>query len=204
MLPKKLGHFSILITNLVIFCRSNWRDLIFLILKYYLVLEVLKKSFQRLRGKPACFQKYLLQEPFETIDKYNLMERLYMLDSSFIYTLSVLQIIAVVLILFNRTIIIGSIALLLLLNLQFLLALSYTTQMFGAILTLKYSFLIIINLIVLFKHRKRIIEVFKSLTQNKHIEFRPQLLVLIIIIVLAWQLRFVVNWFIIRLDNFIF
>jgi hypothetical protein len=76
--------------------------------------------------------------------------------------------------------------------------------MFGAILTFKYSFLIIINLLVLYRYRKRIIVVFKSLTQNKHIEFRPQLLVLIIILILAWQLRFVINWFIIRLDNFIF
>lgn len=114
----------------------------------------------------------ILNTPLKDVDKFHLAWHLFSLDKTFDNVVGLTQILGAVLIVFNRTALLGTLILLPILGQIFLIDLAFTTNIFGAALPIRLSCMILADLLIMFYYKDRMILVWNNLTNGMTTKFR--------------------------------
>ena len=114
----------------------------------------------------------ILNTPLKDVDKFHLALHLFSLDRTFDIVVGVSQIIGAVLIVINRTALVGALMLLPILGQIFLVDLAFTTNMFGAALPIRLGCMILSDLLILFYYKDRMVLVWNNLTKGTTTKFK--------------------------------
>ena len=153
----------------------------------------------------GSFNQEILNSPLKEVDKFNLAWHLFSLDKTFNIIVGITQIIGGVLIIINRTTLIGALILLPLLAQIFLIDLAFTTDMFGHSLTIRLGCMIFSDILILLYYKEKMILVWKNLTNNTSTKFKYKwwiflvlpifgLLTDFIFGILSFPIKLLVNW----------
>lgn len=108
----------------------------------------------------------ILNTPLKDVGKFDLAWHLFSLDESFNICVGLLQIIGAILIVINRTTLVGALILLPILGQIFLIDIAFTTDVFGAALPLRLAGMIACDLIILYYYKDRMILAWNNLTDG--------------------------------------
>lgn len=141
-------------------------DFIVLVLRWYLGYYMLKYGLSKLIDGQFVRSEEILNTPLKDIDKFNLAWYLFSLDKTFNVIIGLSQIIGAVLIIYNRTVLLGAIVLIPILAQIFLVDVSFTTEIFGSALPIRLLGMLISVFIILYYHRDRVIAIWNILTKK--------------------------------------
>ena len=156
-------------------------DFIILVLRWYLGYYMLKYGFSKLIDGQFVRSEEILNTPLKDIDKFNLAWYLFSLDKTFNIIVGLSQIITALLIIYNRTVILGVIMLIPILAQIFLVDVSYSTEMFGSALPLRLIGMLISTLLILSYYKDRVIKIWNLITKNTSTKFSYKWWVFIIL-----------------------
>lgn len=114
----------------------------------------------------------ILNTPLKDVDKFNLAWHLFSLDRSIDVVVGVLQIIGAILIVINRTVLVGALLLLPILVQIFLIDLAFTTNTFGFALPIRLSCMIFSDFLILFYYKDKMILAWDNLTNGTTTKFK--------------------------------
>jgi hypothetical protein len=117
-------------------------------------------------GQFGLYDPAVLEKPLKEIGKFQLAWYLFSLDKSFNIIVGLFQIIGAILIVINRTTLIGALWLLPVLGQIFLVDLAFTTDMFGPALPVRLAGMIIADLFILYYYKDRMILAWNNLTMG--------------------------------------
>jgi hypothetical protein len=181
-------------------------DFLVLTLRWYLAYYMFDYGWAKIAGDQfGVFDPSLLNKPLKEIDKFHLAWHLFSLDRSFNMIVGIMQILGAVLIVFNRTVLLGALFLLPILGQIFLIDLAFTTNTFGPALPLRLAGMLISDLLVLAYYKDRIILVWNNLTKGTTTRFKYKWWIFIfmpllglitdfVIGILSYPIRLVIIW----------
>jgi hypothetical protein len=148
----------------------------------------------------------ILNTPLKDVDKFHLAWHLFSLDKTFDIVVGFTQIIGAVLIVINRTVLVGALLLLPILGQILLIDIAFTTNMFGAALPIRLCGMILSDVLILFYYKDRLLLVWNNLTKGTTTAFRYQWWVFILLPfigfamdlvfgVLMYPIKLVISWF---------
>ncbi|MGE0637368.1 MAG: hypothetical protein AB7P01_13070 [Bacteroidia bacterium] len=153
--------------------REQVFDFAILTLRWYLAYYMADYGFSKLTGDQFGHRSVeILNTPLKDVDKFNLAWHLFSLDRTFDIVVGLTQIIGAVLIVINRTVLIGALMLLPILGQIFLVDLAFTTNMFGPALPIRLSCMILSDLLILYYYKDRMILVWGNLTKGTTTKFK--------------------------------
>lgn len=153
--------------------REQIFDFTILTLRWYLAYYMADYGFSKLTGDQFGYRSVeILNTPLKDVDKFHLAWHLFSLDRTFNIVVGVSQIIGAVLIVINRTALVGALMLLPILGQIFLVDLAFTTNMFGAALPIRLGCMILSDLFILFYYKDRIVLVWSNLTKGTTTKFK--------------------------------
>lgn len=192
-----IGPFFLFIIGIIFFIVSvikNYRlntkikiskaqifDFIILVLRWYLGYYMLKYGFSKLIDGQFVRSEEILNTPLKDIDKFNLAWYLFSLDKTFNIIVGLSQIVGALLIIYNRTVILGALILIPILFQIFLIDVSFTTQMFGSALPLRLIGMLFSVLLILYYYKDRILKIWDLITRNTSTKFSYKWWVFIIL-----------------------
>ena len=142
-------------------------------------------------GQFGVHDPKILEQPLKDVDKFYLAWHLFSLSKAFDVIVGVFQIIGGLLLVFNRTVLLGCLLLLPILFQILLVDIAFTTNMFGAALPLRLTIMILCDFTVLYYHKDKIIPVIKLLTSKGQGKFKYKWWTYIIVFLLALPLDFI-------------
>lgn len=176
------------------FSKNQFFDFVILVLRWYLAIYMILYGWGKLTGNQfGVFDQTLLDRPLKNIDKFYLAWYLFSLNKSFDVVVGLIQIISGLLILINRTVLLGSLLLLPILGQIFLIDLAFTTSSLGLGLPLRLAGMIVSDLLVLLYYKDRMILVWQNLTAGVTTKFNYKWWFFLIIPFLGLAMDFVIN-----------
>lgn len=169
-----IGILFFIVSIIKKYCLNNYSkiskeqiiDFIVLVLRWYLGYYMLKYGLSKLIDGQFVRSEEILNTPLKDIDKFNLAWYLFSLDKTFNVIIGLSQIIGAVLIIYNRTVLLGAIVLIPILAQIFLVDVSFTTEIFGSALPIRLLGMLISVFIILYYHRDRVIAIWNILTKK--------------------------------------
>lgn len=161
----KLSEFSL--------TKEKFFDSVILVLRWYLAYYMFDYGWGKMIGEQFGHRSVeILNTPLKDVDKFNLAWHLFSLDKTFDIVIGIMQIIGAVLIVINRTVLVGALLLLPILGQIFLVDLAFTANMFGGALPIRLVCMILSDLLILFYHKDRMILVWNNLTKGTNTKFK--------------------------------
>jgi len=133
----------------------------------------------------------ILEQPLKNVNTFYVAWYLYGQSYFFNIVTGILEIIAAILLLFNRTVLIGALMVLAVLGNIFIIDVSFTTSVFGYALPIRILGMMISALLILFYYKKRIISAFKMLTDGITTKFKYQWWIFLILPIVGFLMDFV-------------
>jgi len=153
--------------------KEKFFDFAILVLRWYLAYYMFDYGWGKMTGDQFGHRSVeILNTPLKDIDKFHLAWHLFSLDKTFDIVIGLMQIIGAVLIVVNRTVLVGALMLLPILGQIFLIDLAFTSNMFGAALPIRLVCMILSDLLILFYHKDRMILVWNNLTKGTTTKFK--------------------------------
>ncbi|HTN46839.1 MAG TPA: hypothetical protein VL098_10875 [Flavipsychrobacter sp.] len=148
-------------------------DFVVLALRWYLAYYMADYGWSKLTADQFGHRSdAVLNLPLKDVDKFNLAWYLFSLDKTFDVVVGITQIIAAILIVINRTVLVGALLLLPVLTQIFLVDLAFTVEIHGISLVLRLACMVLADLLILFYYKEKMILVWKILTQGTMTKFR--------------------------------
>ncbi len=186
------------------FTRKQIFDFAILTLRWYLAFYMVIYGWSKITGGQfGLFDPTLLNKSLKDIDKFRLAWYLFSLSKSFDIIVGSLQIIGALLILINRTALIGSLLLLPILGQIFLIDLAFTTAVLGPALPLRIGGMIVSDLLILVYYKDRMILVWHNLTDGLTTKFKYKWWVFILLPFLGLGTDIVISLLTYPLKHFI-
>jgi uncharacterized membrane protein YphA (DoxX/SURF4 family) len=174
--------------------REQIFDFAILTLRWYLAVYMASYGWSKMTGGQfGLHDPALLDKALRDVDKFDLAWYLFSLDKSFSILAGLLQIIGAVLIVINRTALIGALILLPVLGQIFLVDLAFTTSVFGPALTLRLGIMIISDILILFYYKDRMIIVWHHLTDGLTTKFNYKWWVFILMPLIGLSIDFLMG-----------
>ena len=153
--------------------REQVFDFTILTLRWYLAYYMADYGFSKLTGDQFGHRSAeILNTPLKDVDKFNLAWHLFSLDRTYDIAVGIVQIIGALLIVINRTALVGTLMLLPILGQIFLVDLAFTTNVFGPALPIRLSCMLLSALLILYYFKDRMILVWNNLTKNTTTKFK--------------------------------
>lgn len=153
--------------------KEKYFDFAILVLRWYLAYYMFDYGWDKMTGDQFGHRSVeILNTPLKDVDKFNLAWHLFSLDNTFGIVIGITQIIGAVLIVINRTVLVGALMLLPILGQIFLIDVAFTTSIFGAALPIRLSCMILSNILILFYYKDRMILVWNNLTKGTTTKFK--------------------------------
>lgn len=181
-------------------------DFAILALRWYLAYYMLDYGWGKMTGGQFGNRSAeVLNAPLKDVDKFHLAWHLFSLDKTFDIVVGITQIVGAILIVINRTVLLGALMLLPVLGQIFLVDLAFTTGMFGPALTIRLACMILSDLLILYYYKDRMVLVWKNLTEGVTTKFSYKWWVFILLpfiglatdlvfAVLTAPLKLLINW----------
>ncbi len=148
-------------------------DFTILALRWYLAYYMVDYGFGKMVGNQFGHRSdEILNTPLKDVDKFHLAWHLFSLDKTFDMVVGASQIIGAILIVINRTVLVGALMLLPILGQIFLVDLAFTTNMYGAALPIRLSYMIFSDLLILWYYKDRMVLVWNNLTNGTTTKFK--------------------------------
>jgi hypothetical protein len=147
----------------------------------------------------------IMEKPLKQIDKFYLSWYLFSLNRTFDVAVGVFQIIGALLIVFNRTVLVGALVLLPILGQIFLVDLAFTMNVFGSVLPIRLLCMIVSDLLILLYYKDKVIAAWHILVKNTTTRYKYKWWVFILFPVIGllmdfiwsaitWPLTLIINW----------
>ena len=155
------------------FSKHKVFDFLITVLRYYLAYYMITYGLDKISGGQFGQRSAeILNTPLKDVDKFNLAWQLFSLDRTFEVVVGISQIIGAILIMINRTTLIGALVLLPILGQIFLVDLAFTTNMVGHSLTIRLGAMICADLLILFYYKERMVLIWNNLTNGMNTKFK--------------------------------
>jgi len=133
----------------------------------------------------------ILDMPVKQVDRFYLAWHLFGLSRPFNVIVGLFQIVGAALILFNRTAIIGALFLLPIILTIFFIDLAFTSNVFGAALTIRLLCMILSDFLILYYYRQKLIAAFKLLNTGVSTRYAYKWWVYLLLLPIGLLLDFV-------------
>lgn len=144
-------------------------------------------------GQFGIYDPAILEKPLKEVDKFHLAWHLFSLDKSFDILTGLMQILVAILIVINRTTLVGALLLLPILGQIFLVDQAFTTEMFGSALPVRLAGMIISDLLILLYYKDRMLLVWNNLTNGITTKFKYKWWIFLLLPVLGFLTDFVIG-----------
>jgi hypothetical protein len=144
-------------------------------------------------GQFGVYDPIILEKPLKEVDKFHLAWHLFSLDKSFDIIVGLFQILGAILIVINRTALVGALLFLPILGQIFIVDLAFTTEMFGPALPIRLAGMIVCDILILFYYKDRMILVWNNLTSGVKTKFKYKWWVFILLPLLGLLTDFVIG-----------
>lgn len=169
-------------------------DFIILVLRWYLACYMIKYGWGKLAMTQfSVHDASILELPLKEVDNFYVAWHLYSRSEFFNISTGIMEIIGGLLIIFNRTAIIGALLILTILGQIFIIDVSFTTDIRGYDLVVRILGMILSALAILFYYKKRIIAAFKILTDNVSTKFQYKWWIFLFLPILGLLMDFVLG-----------
>lgn len=137
-------------------------------LRWYLIVYMLIYGIQKIAlNQFGVYDQSILQTPLEDVDTFYIAWFLFQKSVFFNISTGFIEFLAGILLIFNRTVIIGALLTLTVLIQIFILDTAFTTETLGYSLPIRLGGMIFCNLIILYSFRKRLFLALSILTKIK-------------------------------------
>ncbi|MCC6411663.1 MAG: hypothetical protein IT270_08390 [Saprospiraceae bacterium] len=149
------------------YSRSQMLDFTVLALRWYLAFFMFSYGYSKMTGGQfGLFDPAMLDKPLRENDTFHLAWYLFSQSKSFDVVVGLSQILGAVLLVFNRTVLLGALVLLPVLGQILLVDVAFTMEQFGAALPVRLACMIISDMIILFYYREKVLVAFRALTEG--------------------------------------
>ncbi len=153
--------------------KKQFFDFVVLVLRWYLAYYMFDYGWDKLTGGQFGHRSpEILNTPLKDVDRFNLAWHLFSLDKTFNVIVGLSQIIGAVLIVINRTVLVGALMLLPILVQIFLIDIVFTSSMFGAALPIRLSGMLLSDMLILYYFKDRMLLVWDNLTNGMIVKFK--------------------------------
>jgi uncharacterized membrane protein YphA (DoxX/SURF4 family) len=160
-------------TSKINFSKQKVFDFLIIVLRYYLAYYMITYGLGKILGGQFGHRSAeILNTPLKDVDKFNLAWQLFSLDRTFDVVVGISQIIGAILIMINRTALVGAFMLLPILGQIFLVDLAFTTSMLGHSLTIRLAGMIFADMLILFYYKERMVLIWNNLTNGMNTKFK--------------------------------
>ncbi|AUC15873.1 hypothetical protein BTO06_12240 [Tenacibaculum sp. SZ-18] len=144
-----------------------------LALRWYLVFYMINYGWSKLTlSQFGVHDTSILEQPIEDIDSFYLAWHLFERSIFFNIATGILEIIGGILLIFNRTLLIGTLLVLSILSQILIIDISFTTGVHGYALPVRISGMILADLLILYYYKDKIIIAWKNLTNGISTKFK--------------------------------
>lgn len=142
-------------------------DFTILALRWYLAIYMFDYGIGKITGGQfGIIDSEILNRPLKDVDKFHVAWHLFSLSKTFNIIVGITQIAGAILLVINRTLLIGALFLLTVLFQILLIDVAFTTDVFGAALPIRLSVMLLSDLAILFYYKDRMKLAWKNLTEN--------------------------------------
>ena len=169
-------------------------DFAILALRWYLAFYMIDYGWGKMTG--GQFQVHdpaILEKPIKEIDEFYIAWHLFSLSKTFNVVVGLSQIIGGVLIVINRTVLIGAFLLLPILFQIFLIDVAFTTNMFGSALPVRLAGMIFSDLVILWYYKEPVIAAWHALTKELPSEFQYNWWVYPTLVIVGFMMDFIIG-----------
>lgn len=183
-------------------------DFIVLALRWYLAYYMLDYGFGKLAGDQfGVYDSRILDMPVKQVDRFYLAWHLFGLSKTFNIIVGIFQIIGALLIIINRTALIGALFLLPIIANIFLIDLAFTTNVFGAALTIRLACMMLSDFLILYYYCDKLIAAYRILTVGVGTRFKYKWWIYLLLLpigllidfvwgALVWPIKDLLDWLI--------
>lgn len=188
------------------YSRQQIIDFIVLALRFYLAFFMIDYGWGKATGGQFhIWDPKILDKPVKDVDKFYLAWHLFSMSTVFNLVVGSTQIIGGLLLMFNRTVLLGALFLIPVLIQILLVDIAFTTNMFGAALPLRLTIMLLCDIGILYYHKDKMIPVIKLLTSSGLGQFKYKWWTYIIVLLLAlpidfmfallaWPFKMLIHW----------
>lgn len=133
----------------------------------------------------------ILDQPLKDVDKFYVAWHLYDQSHFFNYATGLAEIIGGLLLMFNRTVLLGALLVLTILGNILIIDISFTINLLGYGLPIRVSFMMLSAILILYYYKDRMIKVFNTLTEGVTTKFKYKWWIYLILPVLGFLTDFV-------------
>jgi uncharacterized membrane protein YphA (DoxX/SURF4 family) len=182
-------------------------DFAVLSLRWYLAFYMFDYGYGKLNGGQfGVYDPNILDKPLKDVDKFYLAWHLFSLDKTFNTIIGIMQILGAILIVINRTVLIGALMLLPILSNIFLIDLAFTTSQFKYSLVVRLFGMIVSDFLILYYYKDKMILIGQLLTQNikTKVQYKWWIFLLMplvgmatdfVLAIILMPIKFFLNWF---------
>jgi uncharacterized membrane protein YphA (DoxX/SURF4 family) len=165
-----------------------------LALRWYLVFYMISYGWSKLTlSQFGIHDASILEEPIKDIDSFYVAWHLYGRSTFFNITTGLLEVIGGVLLIFNRTTLLGAVLILSMLGQILIIDIAFTTGMHGVALPLRISGMILADVLILYYYKDKILAVWRTLTKGVTTKFNYKWWVFLILPIVGFLMDFVLG-----------
>lgn len=144
-----------------------------LALRWYLVFYMINYGWSKLTlSQFGVYDPSILEHPIKDIDSFYVAWHLFGRSTFFNVATGILEIIGGILLIFNRTVLIGALIVLSILAQILIIDIAFTTGVQGFALPIRIGGMILADLLILYYYRDKVIIAWKNLTSGITTKFR--------------------------------
>lgn len=167
-------------------------DFVILCLRWYLAFYMISYGWGKMTmSQFGVHSEQILDMPLREVDDFYVAWHLYGESKFFNYVTGIAEILAGVLLIFNRTVLLGALLVLSILAQIFIIDVSFTTGQQGYALPVRILGMIISALLILYYYKDRMIQIFHTLTSNVSTRFKYKWWVFILLPVIGFLMDFI-------------
>lgn len=161
-------------------------------LRWYLVFYMINYGWAKLTlNQFGVYDTSILEKPIKNIDSFYVAWHLYGRSTFFNVSTGILEIVGGILLIFNRTLLIGALLVLSILAQILIIDISFTTGVQGFSLPIRIGGMIIANLLILYYYKEKVIVVWNNLTKGISTKFKYKWWVFLILPVIGFLMDFI-------------
>lgn len=172
--------------------KDNFFDFVILSFRWYLIFYLFSYGYQKLTmSQFGVSDPSILNEPIKSIDSFYIAWHLFNTSVFFNIVTGLLEIMAAILLVFNRTIVIGAFLALIILVQILIIDISFTTGVFGSSLPLRITGMILCNTLILFYYKKKVVKLWEIIIKKDAPKFKYKWWVYIILPIIGFLMDFI-------------
>lgn len=161
-------------------------------LRWYLIYYMIRYGWSKLTlSQFGIHDTTILEQPIQDIDSFYVAWHLYGRSTFFNITTGALEIIGGILLIFNRTVLIGALLVLSILTQILIIDIAFTTGIHEFSLPIRISGMILADILILYFYKEKVLIAWKALTTGIHTKFKYKWWIFLILPIIGFLMDFV-------------